>query len=102
MLSKQDDLARRRDRQRLKRSVDRHCLHLRREELSLGLDSLEDCPRSSLVDNADGSCLEQCRFEVVDEVLWVFDTDTESDEVLGQVALSASLGVDRGVAARRM
>ena len=52
----------------------------------------------SLVDGADRAGFEQGGFEVVDQVGGVFNTDAETDQVLGEVARRANGRVDRGVA----
>lgn len=46
----------------------------------------------------DGASGDEGGLEVVEEVAWVLDTDTEADEVFGEAALGADSGGDGCVA----
>jgi phage-related baseplate assembly protein len=98
MLSKQDNLARRRHDQALDLAIDPVFSLLsetHRRLLLLASDSLELSARSRLVDNAHGTGLKQGSLEVVDQVLWVLDTHAKTDEIFRQITFGSNFGIDR-------
>jgi hypothetical protein len=95
MLTEENDLARR---ARDKLLEHRHLLRSRPLPAELRSNPLKHLPVSRLIDNANSSSLEKRRLEVIEEVVDVFNSDTEADEVFGKVAGGADGGVDRSVA----
>ena len=45
----------------------------------------------------DGACVDEGMFQIVQEVLWIFDTHTKTDQVFWQATSGPRSGIDRSM-----